>query len=1007
MKKIILLCIVFLSFQLAMLAQEQESIEVTGTITDAESNMPIPGVNILERGTSTGVLSDFDGNYSIDVAEDATLVVSYVGYATQQVEVNGRKEIDIVLETETATLDEVVVVGYGTQRKKDLTGSVSVISTKDFQEQPVNRVDQVLQGRAAGVQVTQAGGAPGSESRVRIRGANSVLGNNDPLYVIDGFVGADYNMLNPSDIESIQVLKDAASTSIYGSRGANGVVIITTKNGKKGEMKITYEGNVSVSDVIKKWDVLGAFDFAKIVNERSDALDISPVFNEEEVAGFQASGGTDWQDVIFRTAWGQEHKLNLSGGGEKTSYLVSGNYVDNKGIIENSGFKRYGVRSNISSQINDKLSVRVNITGTRIENHNTQLQSGTANPVVQALSWAPTTPVYDENGNYILSDPVGSFTFSPAALLYERDNDNQRNIANIIGDVDYKLPVEGLSVNLRYAVNYINAQDQNFIGNAVSQNNPSASRSSIEQITLQGTNSLHYNRTFNDVHRFDAVAVFETQQYTNNNFSSTGNTLLFPALGYYNLSLAESYSVGSGYQKWSLLSYLGRVNYTFDDKLLVSAAVRRDGSSKFSKDNRFSTFPSVALGYILSEEDFIKDMGVFDFLKVRGSWGKTGSQAINPYATLSAYNTNAPVAFDNGGVTSGIQLGNPGNPDLKWETTSQKDIGLEMKFFNRRLSFEVDYYIKETTDLLLNQNLPAYVGGGVQTQNIGEIENKGFEFVLSADIFNTDSFSWSSNLNVSTVDNKVVSLGGIAPRIPQGTHVGGGLSTTNEFMLVPGESLASYWGLNYLGTWKPGQEEEASRYNAVPGDSRYEDINDDGTITTDDFRIIGKGIPTTTAGWNNTFTYNDFTLNVFFQGVFGIDKLNYTRGAAMTGSGDARQFILSEIKGRYIPGVNETSDIPAFSNSNVMYTQSSRFVEKGDYVRLKNISLAYELPESFLENTKLRLSLSATNLWTITDYTGIDPESSNIGSSTDTAQGIDYGAYPNSKTYTFGLNLTF
>ncbi|WP_417359574.1 SusC/RagA family TonB-linked outer membrane protein [Galbibacter sp.] len=1006
MRKFLILCAVFLSAHLRMLGQEA-SIEVTGTITEAQTGVPIPGANILEKGTSNGVTTDFDGNYTIQVPVNAVLEVSYIGFKSMQIPVNGQIRHNVILNYEASALEEVVVVGYGTQRKKDLTGSVSVVKTDDFKQQPITRVDEILQGRASGVQVTQAGGAPGGESRVRIRGANSVLGNNDPLYVIDGYVGADFNMVNPSDIESLQVLKDAASTSVYGSRGANGVVIITTKDGTKGAIKVTYQGNFSVSEVIKQWDVLDAYDFATVVNERSDALGISPVFTTDEIAGFRANGGTDWQDVIFRTAWGKEHKINVSGGGDKTSYMVSGNYMEKDGILENSDFKRYGIRSNINSEVNDNLTIGVNITGTRLENHNTGLLRGAGNPVVQALAWAPTTPVYNENGGYILSDPVGSFTYSPAALLYERANDNQRNIINIIGNINYKLPVEGLSLDLKYAVNYVNAQGQSFVGNAVSQNNPSAHRSSSEQIILQGTNALNYSRTFNDVHKINAVAVFETQQFTNNSFSSTGNTLLFPSLGYYNLPLAESYAVGSGYTKWSLLSYLGRFNYTYKDRLLLSAAVRRDGSSKFAENNRFSTFPSVAVGYVLSEEDFIQNLNVFDHLKLRASWGKTGSQAINPYATLNAYNNNTPMAFNSGGVTSGIQIGNPGNPNLKWETTSQIDIGLEMQFFNRRLSLEVDYFQKSTEDLLLNQALPSYVGGGIQTKNVGEIENKGFEFALIADVIDSESFNWSSHLNISTVKNEVVSLGGIAPRIPQGTHVGGGLSTTNEFMLMPGESLASYWGLNYLGTWKPGEEAEANRYNAVPGDSRYKDLNDDGTITTDDFQIIGKGIPTTTAGWNNTFTYNNLSLNVFFQGVFGIDKLNYTRGAAMTGSGDARQFILSNIKDRYIPGENETSDIPAFSSSNVMYTQSSRFIEKGDYIRLKNVSLAYEFPKSVFENTQLQLSLSATNLFTITDYSGIDPESSNIGSGTDTAQGIDYGAYPNSKTYTIGLNLTF
>lgn len=981
---------------------------VSGTVTSMTDQSPIPGVTVLVKGTTIGTITDLNGEYRINVPnENDVLVFSFVGFVSKEVPLEGRTTIDVGLVEDVRSLDEVVVVGYGSLRKSDVTGSLSVISTKEFEEQPVTRLDQVLQGRAAGVQVTQAGGAPGGESRIRIRGANSVLGNNDPLYVVDGYVGADFNMVNPNDIESLQVLKDAASTSIYGSRGANGVVIITTKSGSKGDLRVNYEGQLSLSEVIKQWDVLGASEFAAIANQRSEAMGTAPIYTPDQIAEINANGGTDWQDLVFRESLGQQHQLSVSGGSENTTFMVSGNYLNQNGIIENTDFKRYIIRSNINSQLSERLSMRLNVSGTRIENHNTGLQSGTGNPVVQALAWAPTTQPYDENGNIVLSDPVGSVATNPMALLYDRANDNQRNIANIIGGVDYQLPIEGLSLGLQYAINYVNAQGQNFNGPDASRGNPNASRSSSEQITLQSTNSLSYNRTINEVHNINAVAVFETQQFTNNSFSATGNTLKFPVLGYYNLPLANSYSVGSGFTKWSLLSYLGRVNYSFRDKYLVSASVRRDGSSKFAEGNRFSVFPSLAVGYVLSEEDFVKNLDLFSMLKIRGSWGMTGSQAINPYATLSTYNSDVAVAFDNNGITSGIQLGNPGNPNLRWETTEQTDIGVEMGFFDGRLTVEADYFVKSTTDLLLNQNLPSYVGGGTQTKNVGEIENKGFELALGAVILNSENLNWTSNFNFSTVKNQVVSLGGIAPRIGQGTNVGAGMSTTNEFMLVPGASLGSYWGINYLGTWKPADQEEAKRYNAVPGDSRYEDINNDGKITTDDFQIIGKGIPTTTGGWNNTLTYKDLTLNIFLQGVFGIDKLNYTRAAAMSGSGDARQYILSDIRDRYIPGVNETSDIPAFSASNVVYLQSSRFIESGDYVRLKNVSLAYNLPASLITRGNIRVFVSATNLFTITDYSGIDPESSNIGSATDAAQGIDYGAYPNAKTYTAGINLTF
>lgn len=1006
-KRFLIRTLLFFIYAITAYTSFSQTKTITGKISD-EKGSPLSGVTVTAKGTTQSSATSDNGTFTLQLPNNVkTVVLSSVGYADQEIDVNGKLAINVSLQTAARQLNEVVVVGYGTQRKTDLTGALTSISTKEFAQQPVTRVDQILQGRAAGVQVTNAGGAPGSDTRVRIRGANSVLGNNDPLYVVDGFVGADFSIINPNDIETIQILKDASSTSVYGSRGANGVVIITTKKGTKGGFKVTYDGQASTSEVTKKWDVMNAYDFATIANTRSSALGTSPIYTQAEADKFKTNPGTNWQDLVFRRSTGQQHQLSFSGGGEKTTYLISANYLDQKGIVQNTSYKRYTFRSNINSQLTDNFALRFNITGSRIQNHNTGLQSGTGNPIVGALAWSPTTPAYDAQGNITASDPTGSVASSPVALLYDRVNDDNRNVVNAIGGVNYKLPVKGLSADLQYAVNYGSGQGAYFNGVVVSRGNPGAGRSTAEQWTLQSTSSLNYIRTFNDVHNISAVVVFETQKFTDNSFSAAGNTLKFPELGYYNLPLAGSYSVGSGFTQWTLLSYLARVNYSYKDKYLLTAAVRRDGSSKFQEGNKYSTFPSIGVGYNLSQEDFIKDLNVFSNLKLRGSWGMTGSQAINPYATLSAYNTWAPVAFNNGGVVSGIQLGNPGNLNLKWETTKQSDVGLEVGLLKGKITLEGDYFVKNTSDLLLNQALPSYAGGGTQTKNVGEIQNKGFEISLGLNVSRSKDFNWTSNFNVSTVKNRVVSLGNIAPRIAQGTNVGAGMSTTNEFMLVPGYSLGSYWGIKYLGTWKPKEAGEAALFNAKPGDSRYEDVNGDGKITTDDFQIIGKGIPTTTAGWNNTFAYKALTLNVFFQGVFGIDKLNYTRGAALSGSGDARQYTLSEIKGRYVPGVNETSDIPAFSSTNVVYTQSSRFIENGNYIRLKNVSLSYSLPASINKRGNFRVFVSATNLLTITKYKGIDPESSNIGSGTDTAQGIDYGAYPNAKTYTAGITLAY
>jgi TonB-linked SusC/RagA family outer membrane protein len=877
------------------------------------------------------------------------------------------------------------------------------ISPKEFAGQPVTRLDQILQGRATGVQVTNEGGAPGGAVRIRVRGANSILGDNNPLYVVDGYIGADFTTINPNDVESIQVLKDASSTAIYGSRGANGVIIITTKKGSKGSIKINFSSQFSTSNRIKKLNAMNAGEYAQTINERAAATGGSPFFTQQQVDDFKANGGTDWQDQVFTQAAGQQYQLGVSGGGDKTTFLVSANYLDQDGIIKNSNFKRFTLRSNINSQITDKLSLRLNISGTRQNNLNNGISGGTANPLVQALAWAPTTPPYDQNGNLTLHDPTGSIFTNPLALIYDRENRREVMIANVVGGLRYEL-IPGLSVDVQYAVNYLNQQGKFYNGPIVTTNNPNAGRNSSEQVTLQSTNSINYTKTFAGNHKIDAVGVFETQQFTNNNFNATGNTLLIPSLGYDNIGLAGSYQIGSGFSKWTLLSLVGRVNYSFKDKYLLSATVRRDGSSKFSKDNRYSVFPSVAAGWRISEESFMQNQDVVSNLKLRASWGLTGSQAINPYATQSTYSTTQ-AAFTNSSATSGIILGNPGNPNLKWETTKQTDIGLEAEFLQGKILIEADYFVKNTEDLLLNRPLPGYVGGGNIAENVGVIQNKGWELAVTVPVF-TGAFGWSSTFNISNVKNTVKSVGGIADRFFTSSNVGAGMSTQSEFVYQPGQALGAYWGLVYQGTWKPDEADQAALRGEKPGDSKYQDLDGDNAITAADYQIIGSAIPTTTAGWNNTFTYKGFSLNVFFLGMFGMDKLNYTRAAALVGGADSRQPILDDILDRYIPGVNETSDIPAFSTTNRNFTQSTRFMEKGDFVRLKNVSLSYDFPKQIVKDFGVRLFVSGTNLLTITNYKGIDPESASV-TGADTAQGIDYGSYPNSKTYTVGVNLTF
>lgn len=980
--------------------------EIKGTIRD-EKGAPLPGVTIQVKGTSRGVVSNAEGNFLITVPDDnAVLVISSIGFDRQEIALAGRKEIAVTLLVSASKMNELIVVGYGEQRKSTLSSAITSISSKQFEDQPVNRFDQVLQGRAAGVQVTNSTGAPGGAVRIRIRGSNSINGDNSPLYVVDGFIGAEFFAINPDDIASVQILKDASATAIYGSRGANGVVIVTTKKGSKDGLKVNFTTRLSSSQVIKKMDLLNAGDYAQVANEHAIAVGTTPSFTEAQIAEFRAKGGTDWQDEIFRNAMGQEYMLSLNGGNDKTGYFISGNYLDQNGVINNSFYKRYTLRSNINSQLSKKISTFLNITGSYSSAQNVDIPAdGTISPLAQAFIWSPTVPVRTTAGGYTLKDPIGSAFNNPVAITTEGLVVTDRMMANMIGGFRYDDIVPGLSFSTQYGVNYLGYENKSFTGKAINNNVASASYRSNKEIRLQNTNTLNYKKLFNNVHSVDVTAVMEYQQSTYNYVSAGSSNLSYESLQWNNLSQGTAGTPGSGYSKWGLFSLVGRVNYGYKDKYLASAALRRDGSSKFSEQHRFSYFPSFSAGWVLSEEPFIRDLNVFSNLKLRGSWGHTGSEAVGPYSTFSAYSSRN-ASFTNNAHVTGIVLGNIGNKDLKWETTEQKNFGLEVGVLNGRINFAADYFVKDTRDLLLNETLPLYLGGNTITRNIGSVQNKGWEFSIDAVVLAKGKWTWNSWLNFSFLENKVVSVGSREMILDQNRKIGGGMSLQPEFVVLPGKSLGAIWGLTYLGTWKPSETEAAAEYGAVPGDARYLDRDGNKTIGADDYGVIGSGIPKTSFGWNNTVNYGAFSLNVFFQGLLGFDKLNYNNAATMYHGGDAREATNVDIKDRYIPGVNETSNIPAFSTTNKNFTQSTRFLEKADFVRLKNISLSYDIAKSKLWNTVgVKVFIGATNLFTITNYSGIDPEASS--SSGDTRQGIDYGSYPNTKTITGGVTVSF
>lgn len=998
-KYLFLLLAIF--FTTIVCAQRQQ---ISGTITDS-LGAPVASASIIEKGTTNGTTSGDDGRFVLVVNPNARLIISSIGYAT--VEMPATDNMRIVLNASAIEVGrDVVVVAYGTQDRATMTSSQTSISSSEFRGQPVIRLDQALQGRAAGVQVTNTTGAPGGDVRIRIRGANSINGDNGPLYVIDGFVGGDFNVINPDDVVDIQILKDAAATAPYGSRGSNGVIIVTTKKGSRGRANLSLTSRLSYSEVTKTYDKLNAADFAEIVNERARVSGNNDVFTAQQISQFRNTGGTDWQKEIYRKAVGQQYELAVNGGGENTNYYISGSYHNLPGVIINSWYKFYNIRSNINATLSDKLSTYINFNGFARNNYNTFLRSGTQNAVVQALAWAPTTPVRDANGNYTRQDPVGSVGYNPLAEATDREALANNYSANISGGIIYKI-LPDLTLNVQYGVNYLGGQYKNY-GSEYVSNEPYTGRSMGSAFNLQNINTLNYKKIFNGVHGLDLTAVVELQKDKSEGFNVEANNLIYPDFKWNNFSLVTLVGAGAYAGEASLFSVFGRANYAFDQKYLLSGTIRRDASSRFRGTNKYSYFPSVSLGWVLSRENFIQNMNIFDEFKLRGSWGLTGNQAISSYSTFATYSSTA-MTYDNSSFVPGILIDRAENPDLKWETTEQINLGLDMRFLKNRMFVNIDYFNKNTRDLLFWVGLPAYVGGGGIMRNVGNVENKGWELTVGGTPVKTGNFTWVTDFNYSIVNNKIKKLS--TPDnsdLTWDSDIGWGATNFPEFLLRVGEPMGAIYGVNYLGTWKPGQEAEAAAYGEKPGDSRYEDMNNDKKIDAADFTIIGYGLPKSTLGWNNTLNFKGFEMNVLLQGVFGFDKMNLLNAMSMAHFGDFRQPVLNDIKNRYIPGVNETSDIPAFSSTNKNFVQSSRFVSPGDFLRIKNVSLSYTVPKaSFWNVASIRLFASVTNVFTFTKYNGMDPETANTGAGNDAAQSFDYGSYPIPRVFTGGITLNF
>lgn len=996
----------------ALLQMKAVEVTVTGTVLD-ENGDPIPGATVSVSGTETGTATDIDGKYTLDVPEGSTLTFSFIGFETQQVAIGDRSIINITLIEDISSLDEVVVLGYGTVQKTDLTGAVSKVEGKDLANLPSPRVDQLLQGRSAGVNVTSVSGSPGARASIRIRGGNSVQGDNEPLYVIDGFIagtGFNLNNINVNDIESIDILKDGSAISLYGTRGANGVILITTKSGAGlpgDKPTISFNTYTGLQQLARKIDFLNGPERAAYGYELAEYTGESNPFVDEELIA-----DTDWQDLVTRTAPITNQDLSIRGSSEKINYYVSGNYMNQRGIIRNSGLERYTFRANLDFKLAEKLKIGARINTSFVKNDNDLVDLWSAR---QALT---TFPVYKEDGsywdeNYITGGPFNN----PEALLNLQTDHTYIN--NLLGNFYLEIePIEGVIIRSTIGPQ-LNWRKQNVFESGSLPSRANAQRGGLGRINnsfntqLLQENTITFNKEFNENHRLDLLGGFTWQTSRTEGFMAQTDGLPNDGVSFDVLQLGnpETFIINSSFNDpFQIVSWIGRGNYALYDKYLFTIAGRIDGSSRFSgANNQYAFFPSAAVAWRLGDEKFIQNLGVFDDLKLRASYGEAGSQAIDAFSTLAILNRGVVIFNDQQAVA--VRRDRPDNPELRWETTSQFDVGLEAGFFNNRLFFEMDYYYKKTNDLLLNREIPRQTGFSQRLENIGSLQNQGLELLIKTVNIDNSNLNWTTALTLSGNRSRVLDLGGVN-EINIHTLDQGGPSAK----LIVGEPVGVFTGLEYLNTWKNQSELDEFGYaglRAVVGGPRFRDTNDDGMISfNEDFFVIGNPEPIVYGGINNTIQWKNFTLDVFVQGTYGNEVYNEFAQRGFFGISD--QNIFGSARNRWTEE-NPTSDIPraggTISQSDI--PSNSELVEDGSHLRLRNVMLSYNVPTSNLQWIKnLNVYLGGSNLMLLSHFRGYDPEASRIGPDSGSTfngvvRGIIRAEYPSARTFTIGLNANF
>lgn len=1025
--------LLLLLFCLSAHAQTNK-ISIRGKVTDLIDGTPLPSLTIIEKGTTNGSTTDINGDYVIEVNENAVLVFSFVGYKTKEFTVLNRSVLDVSLDPDVTTLQDVVVVGYGTQQKKDITGAMGSVKNSEFKDQPTTNVAGNLQGKMAGVNITSSSGTPGAGLLVSIRGSSN------PLYVVDGIpmlsesnsaiatsfdtegnvVGSGQNVssiadINPNDIESVDVMKDASATAIYGARAANGVVFITTKRGSTGKTKFNFNYYGGTQTVARKIDFLNSDEFIELTEE-ARANDLALYNNDNTIfgAGFDPSILTDplnystdgtntvWLDEVLQNAAIHNYELSASGGDKKTKFYVGGSYFDQDGIVINSGFKRLTARVNLDHQASDKLSFGLNSSVSRSNNRRSFNDNTYTGIITNAIGASPLMPVYDEFGNYSNYEDYQVNWLSDNPVLSANEIIATTTSSRLIGSVfaEYKFNSK-LKFRTSWSTDYSLVGDNQFFSPITADAEAVSGRAFkgvFEQLTWLNENILTYATTINSTHNITALAGF-TMQETLSEYTSVNGQGFPSGSGLQRLSSAAVITNATNtFTGFGLVSYLGRFNYDYKGKYFFSVTSRLDGSSRFSKGDQYAFFPSFSAGWTLSEESFFGKSDTFNYLKIRGSYGVTGDQEIGNFQNISFWQ---PSRYNG---QSGLRPRNLADPNLSWQSNKQVNIGLDWELFNGKISGSVDYFKSNKVNLLSNDLIAGTTGFSSITRNAGEIENRGWEFSISSTPIATNKFKWNTNFNISFIKNEIIDL------TNDGQLVSAYSDLAPTHVLKKGEAVGTFWAIKYLGV------------DPQTGDALFYDLETQspqtatsGLIDSDDAQIAGKAIPDFFGGWNNTFNFGRFDALLAFQYSVGNDVYNLIR-ATYQNVGWSNEGGLDQVYANNWAGVNDRwrnpgdkTDIPRASFINQNYVENSTmFIEDGSFFRIRTVSLGYTLkPKKAAWVNSIRLYAQVQNLHVFTNYVGFDPEVSSTGGGNPQTAGIDYAAYPQPRTFTFGFNLGF